>query len=205
VTPRYGQQEAQRSPTASTWAGTVSGRASLLSRAGTAWHGRSGKWQYTGAAAVAHTLNGRGCTRCTITNGIVRHSRRGLLAGMTRSTVLVWWSAQTGRRPLGRAQKVRFTTPQTAARNQPACPLLKTFFRCAGQIAAPIGTASFFMGEARRKRLQVSTKGTETLSSPRRLRNSRRRSSILNEAGAASGSALEQRLLPLLHTPSGRG
>ena len=100
---------------------------------------------------------------------------------------------------------MRFTTPQTAARNQPACPLLKTFFRCAGQIAAPLGAPSFLIGEARRKRLQVSTKSTETRSSPRRLRNSRCRSSILNGAGAASSSALEQRLLPLLHTPSGRG
>jgi hypothetical protein len=61
------------------------------------------------------------------------------------------------------------------------------------------------MGEARRKTLQVSTKSTETRSSPRRLRNSRCLSSILNGAGAASSSALEQRLLPLLHTPSGRG
>jgi hypothetical protein len=61
------------------------------------------------------------------------------------------------------------------------------------------------MGEARRKRLQVSTKSTETRSSPRRLRNSRCLSSILNGAGAASSSALEQRLLPLLHTLNGRG
>ena len=44
---------------------------------------------------------------------------------------------------------MRFTTPQTAARNQPACPLLKKVVRCAGQIAAPIGAGSFFMGEAR--------------------------------------------------------
>ena len=154
---------------------------------------------------LLHTLNGRGCTRGTIT--IVHGIAAPRIVGRHDTFYcVVWWSAQTGRRPLGRAQKVRFTTPQTAARNQPACPLLKEIFRCAGQIAAPLGAPSFLiMGEARRKRLQVSTKSTETRSSPRRLRNSRCRSSILNGAGAASSSALEQRLLPLLHTPSGRG
>ena len=65
-----------------------------------------------------------------------------------------------------------------------------------------------FMGEARRKRLQVRTKSTKTRSSPRRFWKSRSRSSILHGAPARQlamhwATPGKQWLLPLRHSSSG--
>ena len=113
----------------------------------------------------------------------------------------VWWSAQAGRK--GR-HELCSSQPHKPPTNHPARPLMQKFFRCAGQIAAPCGASYSSWGEARRKRLQVRTKSTKTRSSPRRFRNWRSRSSILNGAGAASGRAPEQRLCRCPHSKRAR-
>ena len=86
---------------------------------------------------------------------------------------------------------------------------------CRERVSSASRRRKLFHAGGAPKRLQVSTKSTETRSSPRRLRGTQGRTQgavAQSSRGAATGPrsgkqqcTVEQRLLPLLHTPSGRG
>ena len=98
--------------------------------------------------------------------------------------------------------------PTKRLHKSPCSPSAAKILPLRGADCSALRRTISFMGEARRKRLQVRTKSTKTRSSPRRFWKSRSRSSILHGAPARRlamhwATPGEQWLLPLRHSSIG--